>query len=211
LNLTHGTDGPVGSSPRLSVFGGTLWTRDPGPAAKSDGQLHVNAVRYRTPDELAGGRPKRRPVAIVGAGPVGLSAANRLAQQGVPCVVLDDNDSVSDGSRAICWRNGTLEIFDRLGVGADDRQGVTWKVGRVYHGDCELYQFDLLPEGGHKMPHSSTFSSTTSSSTCRTVCELPELIELRWKNRVTAVEDSTMASGSPWGRPTGNTIWSATG
>src|ERR1700719_4456720 len=105
--------------------------------------------RYRTPDELAGGRPKRRPVAIVGAGPVGLAAAIDLAQQGVSCVVLDDNDSVSDGSRAICWAKRTLEIFDRLGVaGRMTAKGVTWKVGRVYHGDCELYQVDLLPEDG---------------------------------------------------------------
>src|ERR1700686_5620248 len=105
--------------------------------------------RYRTPDELAGGRPIRRPVGIVGAGPVGLSAAIDLAQQGVPCVVLDDNDSVSDGSRAICWAKRTLEIFDRLGVaGRMTAKGVTWKVGRVYPRDWEGHQVGPLPRGG---------------------------------------------------------------
>ena len=155
------------------------------------GSYTYQRFRYRTPDELAGGRPKRRPVAIVGAGPVGLSAAIDLAQQGVPCVVLDDNDSVSDGSRAICWAKRTLEIFDRLGVaGRMTAKGVTWKVGRVYHGDCELYQFDLLPEGGHKMPAFINLQQYhVEQYLVERVCELPELIELRWKNRVTAVED----------------------
>src|ERR1700681_4357331 len=110
------------------------------------GSYTYQRFRYRTPDELAGGRPIRRPVAIVGAGPVGLSAAIDLAQQGGPCVVLDDNDAVSDGSRAICWAKQTLEIFDRLGVaGRMIAKGVTWSVECVYHVDPELYQFVLLP------------------------------------------------------------------
>ena len=43
------------------------------------------------------------PVAIVGAGPVGLALAIDLGQRGVPVVVLDDDDTVSVGSRAICY------------------------------------------------------------------------------------------------------------
>ena len=108
------------------------------------GSYTYQRFRYRTPDELAGGRPIRRPVAIVGAGPVGLSAAIDLAQQAVPCVVLDDNDSVSDGSRAICWAKRTLEIFDRLGVARQMiAKGVTWRVGRIYHGD-RAHALDLF-------------------------------------------------------------------
>jgi len=146
---------------------------------------------YRTPDELGSGRRARRRVAIVGAGPVGLSAAIDLAQQGVPCVVLDDNDSVSDGSRAICWAKRTLEIFDRLGVAERMiAKGVTWRVGRIYHGDRELYQFDLLPEGGHKMPAFINLQQYyVEQYLVERAGEFPELIDLRWKNRVTAVEN----------------------
>jgi 3-(3-hydroxy-phenyl)propionate hydroxylase len=155
------------------------------------GSYNYQRFRYRTPDELAGGRPIRRPVAIVGAGPVGLSAAIDLAQQAVPCVVLDDNDSVSDGSRAICWSKRTLEIFDRLGVARQMiAKGVTWKVGRIYHGDRELYRFDLLPEGGHKMPAFINLQQYyVEQYLVERACEFPGLIELRWKNRVTAIED----------------------
>jgi 3-(3-hydroxy-phenyl)propionate hydroxylase len=49
---------------------------------------------YRTPPELAGGTGRRWPVVIVGAGPIGLSAAIDLALHQIPCVLLDDNNVV---------------------------------------------------------------------------------------------------------------------
>ena len=61
--------------------------------------------------------PTRRPVVIVGAGPVGLALAIDLAQRGIPVVLLDDDHRLSTGSRAICFAKRTLEIFDRLGCG----------------------------------------------------------------------------------------------
>ncbi len=97
--------------------------------------------------------PDDRPVAIVGAGPVGLSLAVDLAQRGRRVVLLDRRKGTSHGSRAICWAKRTLEIFARLGIA--DRvlgRGVTWQVGRVFHGPRELYSFDLQPEAGHRMP-----------------------------------------------------------
>ena len=87
---------------------------------------------YVTPPELTGQAGTRAPVIIVGAGPIGLGAAVDLATHGIASVVVDDNNVVSVGSRAICWAKRSLEIFDRLGIG--DRmleKGVTWKLGRV--------------------------------------------------------------------------------
>ena len=80
--------------------------------------------------------PQRRPVVVVGAGPVGLAAAIDLAQRDIPVVVLDDDGTVSVGSRAICYAKRTLEILDRLGCGERVvRKGVEWKVGRVFFRD----------------------------------------------------------------------------
>src|SRR6516225_11818861 len=92
-------------------------------------------------------------VIVVGAGPVGLSLAIDLAQRGVEVVLLDDADRIGEGSRGICYAKRTLEIWDRLGVGERMTQkGVTWQHGKVYQGAQILYEFDLLPEGGHKRP-----------------------------------------------------------
>ena len=83
----------------------------------------------------------------------GLALAIDLALHGVKSVVLDDNNVVSVGSRAICWAKRTLEIFDRLGVGERMvAKGVTWKIGRLFHGEREVYAFDLLPEAGPQDP-----------------------------------------------------------
>jgi 3-(3-hydroxy-phenyl)propionate hydroxylase len=83
----------------------------------------------RSPDQDAGG-PPRRPVVVVGAGPVGLTVAIDLALRGVPVVLLDDSDRIGEGSRGICWSKRTLEICDRLGVGERVvALGVTWQLG----------------------------------------------------------------------------------
>ena len=93
------------------------------------------------------------PIAIVGAGPVGLTAALDLASKGQRSVVIDRKASLSDGSRAICWSKRTLEIMDRLGVAqALLDKGVTWKKGKVFFDTRAVYEFDLLPELGHRMP-----------------------------------------------------------
>lgn len=97
--------------------------------------------------------PARHKVVVVGAGPIGLGAAIDLAQHGVETLVLDDNDKVSWGSRAICFAKRPLEILDRLGCGAPMvDKGVTWHTGKVFFDERQVYAFDLLPEAGHKRP-----------------------------------------------------------
>jgi 3-(3-hydroxy-phenyl)propionate hydroxylase len=142
----------------------------------------------RSPDQDAGAAV-RRPVVIVGAGPVGLAAAIDLALRDVPVVVLDDADRIGEGSRGICWSKRTLEILDRLGVGERlVAQGVTWKLGKVFYGDELLFSFDLLPEAGHKMPAFINLQQFyLEKALVDRALELKNL-ELRWSNRVVGVD-----------------------
>ncbi|WP_435139234.1 FAD-dependent oxidoreductase [Pseudopelagicola sp. nBUS_19] len=106
----------------------------------------------RSPDQDAA-MPVQRKVVVIGAGPVGLSAAIDLAQQGVEVVVLDDNNKVSFGSRAVCYAKRPLEILDRLGCGQPMvDKGVEWNVGKVFFDDRQVYDFNLLSEDGHQRP-----------------------------------------------------------
>ncbi len=136
--------------------------------------------------------PVRHPVVVVGAGPVGLAAAIDLAQQDVPVVVLDDNDKVSFGSRAICFAKRPLEILDRLGCGQPMvDKGVEWDLGRVYFRDHEVYSFNLLPEDGHERPAFINLQQYYFEEyLVNRVQELQDAgkpIEIRGKNKVSAV------------------------
>src|SRR6516165_796814 len=131
----------------------------------------------------------RRPVVVVGAGPVGLAAAIDLAQRGVPVVLIDDADRIGEGSRGICWSKRTLEILDRLGIGERlVAQGITWKLGKVFVSDELLYSFDLLPEEGHKMPAFINLQQFyLEKALVDRALELNNL-DLRWKNRLIGLE-----------------------
>ena len=133
----------------------------------------------------------RHPVVIVGAGPIGLAMAIDLAQHGVKSLVLDDNNVVSVGSRALCWAKRSLEIFDRLGVGERMLdKGVTWKVGRQFHGDKEVYNFDLLPEPGHKYPAFINLQQYyVEQYLVERAQDFPDLIDLRFLNKVIDHQD----------------------
>ena len=150
-----------------------------------------NYPRYahRRAAELdAPGPIKRHPVVVVGAGPVGLAAAIDLAQYGVPVLLLDDDDTVSVGSRGLCYAKRALEVLDRLGCGEPVVQkGVTWNVGRTFYREDEVFSFNLQPETGHRRPGMVNLQQYyLEEYQVARVAELP-LIDLRWKNQVTAV------------------------
>lgn len=144
---------------------------------------------YRQTLEQRAGQPQRRPVVIVGAGPVGLTLALDLARRDVPVVVIDDSDRIGEGSRAVCWAKKTLEVFDRLGVGeAVAREGVRWQRGRVFHGEREAYAFDLLPEAHHKMPAMVNLQQDQVEARLVRAVQLDQRIELRGRHELIGLE-----------------------
>ncbi len=160
------------------------------PIAQRDDLAFVLYPYARSPDQ---GLPaKRHKVVVVGGGPIGLATALDLGRQGVPVLLLDDYEGVGAGSRAICFAKRTLEICDRLGAaGPMLDKGVQWNVGKVFHDDRLLYDFNLAPEGGHAFPafinlqqpyfekflHDAILSAQAEGAP----------IEIRGKNRVDAV------------------------
>ena len=137
--------------------------------------------------------PARHPVVIVGGGPVGLAAALDLGLRGQPVVVLDDHEGVGQGSRAICFAKRTLEIAHRLGAGADMlAKGVVWQKGRVFHDRDEIFDFDLLPEAGHRCPAFINLQQPHFERFLHEAIERANAggaqIDVRGKNRVDAMQ-----------------------
>ncbi|MFN7394696.1 MAG: FAD-dependent monooxygenase, partial [bacterium] len=152
---------------------------------------------YRRPPEIGAAPLRRVPLVVVGAGPVGLAAAIDGAQRGVPVLLLDEDDTVSVGSRGLCYAKRALEVLDRLGVG--DRvvaKGVTWNVGRTFHHEREVFRFDLLPESGHRRPGMVNLQQYWLEQFLVERAAVLPGVELRWKNRVVGVRPGQGEAGA---------------
>ncbi|MCC4117667.1 FAD-dependent oxidoreductase [Aromatoleum toluclasticum] len=170
---------------------------------------------YVRPPEIAEGREGREghyPVVIVGAGPVGLTAAIDLAQQGQRVLLLDNDDTVSIGSRGVCYAKRTLEVLDRLGCAEEMVQkGVSWNVGRTFFREEEVFNFNLCPEPDHHRPGMINLQQYyLEDDLIKRARQLPNL-EMRFRNTVigvTQAEDrATLRVETADGAYTVNTDW----
>lgn len=144
---------------------------------------------YVCSDEQKSGEVRRHPLVVIGAGPIGLTAGLDCAQRGIPTLVLDDNNTVSFGSRAVCYAKRPLEIWDRLGA-ADKMidKGVIWEKGKVYFKDKLAYQFNLLGEEDHKIPAMINLQQYYLEEWLVDACEAEALCEIRWKHKLISVK-----------------------
>lgn len=160
--------------------------------AKNTSKQARQVFEFLKPEEIDSGEVRHYPVVIVGGGPIGLAIAISLAQHGIESVVLEKYNSVSDGSRAICWAKRTLEILDRVGTG--DRmveKGVIWDQGLVYFGeDAEpIYGFDLLMDKEQKYPGFINLQQFYAEEyMIELIPEYPQT-EIRWQNEVIDIEN----------------------
>jgi 3-(3-hydroxy-phenyl)propionate hydroxylase len=154
-------------------------------------QIQAHSFPYRRSADQDASVPVRHPVVVVGAGPVGLSLAIDLAQRGQPVVLLDNDHRLSTGSRAICFAKRTLEIWDRLGVGAPMcAKGVEWNVGKVFFGEERLYHFNLLPEPGHERPAFINLQQYYAEAYLAVKAGALPGIDLRWHHSVAHIENN---------------------
>ena len=166
---------------------------------------------YVRPAELNAPGP-RRPVVIVGAGIAGPTLALSLALRGVPALILDDDDTVSLGSRSICQAKHSLETWDRFGIAARMvEKGITWEQGEVYLRDSAIYRFNLQPEPGHKFPAFVNLQQYYVEEYLYERCRAEALIEMRHRNKVVGVarrEDAvTLTVETPDGAYALETDW----
>jgi 3-(3-hydroxy-phenyl)propionate hydroxylase len=157
------------------------------PDRAADGFVYPRYT-FKTPRELAMHIKGRHRVVIVGAGMVGLTAAADLGARGYECVVLDDNNTVATGSRAISQARRSLQIWDRVGAAEKmTEKGLQWNFARQLFGDRVVNDVELHPEKGHKFPPMMILPQYYVESFLVERCAAMPLVELRWNNSVRGV------------------------
>ncbi len=129
-------------------------------------------------------------VIVVGAGPVGQTAALLLARRGVPVVLLDARPARDPvGSRAIVQQRDVIDIWDTVGVGRKiAAEGVTWRTARTYHRDRELFAVDFVDSGRSPFPPFANVSQARTEELLDGRLARTPLVGMRWGHRVVAVD-----------------------
>jgi len=136
------------------------------------------------------GRVERQPVVIAGGGVAGLTLALALAVQGVRSVVLEADDSVCFGSRAICISRRSLEIFERLGIaGALLDKGLAWTSGRSFYRQQEVLHFSMPQDDDQHLPPMINIQQYyVEEFLVRALEKHAGLVDIRWSSRLIGLE-----------------------
>jgi hypothetical protein len=136
----------------------------------------------------------RKKVVIVGAGPIGLFAALELARLGVPCVLLESELQVSEGSRAIVFTRRSMEILQQVGVDAPiTANGLPWRFGNSFYRGQRVYRMEAPHDPDDRFfPMINLQQQYLEQYLTEAVLANP-LIEMRWGNRVTRIDHNEVA------------------
>lgn len=137
----------------------------------------------RTPD-------RSTDVLVVGAGPVGMTAAALLASHGTRVTVIEKNATTADDPKAISLDDESLRVYQRAGIDSDVLQVIVPGTGTMY------YDSDNEPifHGGAPVPYRSgfpfknPFAQPELERVLRDTLERHPLVDLRFSTELVSFE-----------------------
>ena len=156
----------------------------------SDFRPYPFEFRHHPPPAAAPDDTQVHPVAIVGGGIAGLTLALGLAVQGVRSVVIEADETVCVGSRAICFSRRSLEIFERLGVLEPILgKGLAWTGGRSFYRNTEVLHFQMPHDRLQKLPPMINLQQYhVEAFLLQALDAHADRVDLRWQSRVRTVD-----------------------
>ncbi|ANB56586.1 pyridine nucleotide-disulfide oxidoreductase family protein [Anoxybacillus sp. B7M1] len=135
---------------------------------------------------------QRRSVLVVGAGPIGLTAALALRHFGLPATILEaeSKDRLRPGSRAIYFHKATLQhledIFPRLGKTFAEH-GVVWPIKRALFRGKEVYMKRYPAPDPNELPPFTSLPQVEAEKFLYQAC-LESGVEFVWETPVAEVK-----------------------
>jgi len=128
------------------------------------------------------------PVVVVGAGPVGLTAALALRARGLAATVLEAEGEQRQraGSRAIFLHRESLEHLESISSGLGwelARAGLVWTTKKTYVGKDLVYERTYPPPDPTQLPHSTNLSQVAIEALLFEACTKAG-VEFAWQQEV---------------------------
>jgi 3-(3-hydroxy-phenyl)propionate hydroxylase len=136
-------------------------------------------------------------VLVVGAGPVGLTAALALRAHGLAVTILeaDPEDRVRPGSRALFVHRESLAALQRMrpGLGTRiSRHGVVWRTRRTLHRGRQVYARTFAPQADGDLPPFTSLRQVDTERFLLGACR-DAGVTFHWDARISEV---TVTSGA---------------
>ncbi len=136
-----------------------------------------------------GGATARHPALIVGAGPIGMTAALVLARYGIRSVLIDRKDTFNDGSRALCIARPSMHILERIGAVAPFlEKALGWRVGRSYYRGEQIFRLEMPQPRGEKYLPMYNLQQQYIEQFLHDAVAACDLIDMRWQSELSAIE-----------------------
>src|SRR6478735_12174930 len=134
------------------------------------------------------GAVTRQPVLIVGAGPIGMTAALVLARYGIRSVLIDRKDTFNDGSRAICIARPSMHILERIGAVAPFvEKALGWRSGRSYYRGEQIFRLEMPHPPGEKYLPMYNLQQQYIEQYLHDAVAACELIDMRWQSELSDI------------------------
>jgi 3-(3-hydroxy-phenyl)propionate hydroxylase len=145
------------------------------------------------------------PVVIVGAGPIGMTAALVLAHYGVRSVLLDRKDTFNDGSRAICIARPSMHILERIGAVAPFvEKALGWRFGRSYYRGEPIFRLEMPHPPGEKYLPMYNLQQQYIERFLHDAVAACDLIDMRWQSELAAIDPCADGVSLNVSSPSGN-------
>src|SRR5436190_8622040 len=135
------------------------------------------------------GATARHPVLIVGAGPIGMTAALVLARYGTRSVLIDRKDTFNDGSRAICIARPSMHILERIGAVAPFVQkALGWRYGRSYYRGEQIFRLEMAHPASEKYLPMYNLQQQYIEQYLHDAVAACALIDMRWQSELSDIK-----------------------